>query len=93
MEVELRFFAMVREAVGTRSTTREFESGATVRDALAALENDYPELAGTLLTEDGEIARSLTVLRNGTNVTHFDGAGTELSGSDRLSITPPVTGG
>lgn len=93
MEVELRFFATVREAVGTRSTSYDFDPETTVRDVLAALETEYPELDGRLLDGDGEIARSVTVLRNGTNVTHAGGAMAELSDGDSLSITPPVTGG
>ena len=93
MELELRYFAMIREAVGERTTTREFDSGTTVRDVLAALENDHPDLEGTLLADDGTIARSVTVLRNGINVTHLDRGATELADGDTLSITPPVTGG
>ena len=92
MEIELRFFATVREAVGERTATWEFDSGATVRDALAAVEARYPELDSRLL-DDGSIARGITVLRNGTNVTHHEGAETELTAGDSLSITPPVTGG
>lgn len=93
MEIEFRLFATVRDAVGARTKLSEFETGATVRDALATLENDHPDLTGKTLTEGGEIARNITVLRNGTNVTHFEGAATELSDGDSLSITLPVTGG
>lgn len=92
MEVELRFFAMVREAVGERTVTREFEAGTTVLDVLQLLESAYPALEGTLV-EAGDVARSVTVLRNGTNVTHHADGATELRDGDRLSITPPVTGG
>ena len=92
MELELRFFATVREAIGASTARREFRAGATVQEVLAELESAYPELEGTLL--DGEeIAPSITVLRNGTHVVHFDGVETELTDGDRLSITPPVTGG
>jgi sulfur-carrier protein len=93
MELELRYFAMIREAVGERTTTREFDPETTVRDVLATLENDHPDLEGTLLADDGTIARSVTVLRNGTNVTHLERGATELADGDTLSITPPVTGG
>ena len=92
MEIELRFFATVREAVGERTTTRTVEQGATVRDVLAALEADYPSLDGTLL-EDGDVAGGITVLHNGTNVTNRAGNATELADGDALSITLPVTGG
>ena len=92
MEIELRLFATVREAVGERTKTCEFASGTTVRDVLSAMEAAHPTLADRLL-DGGKLSRSITVLRNGTNVTHFEGAATELRDGDRLSITPPVTGG
>ena len=92
MEIELRFFATVREAVGERTTTRTVDSGATVGDVLAGLEADYPSLDGTLL-EDGDVAGGITVLHNGTNVTNRAGSATWLADGDALSITLPVTGG
>lgn len=92
MELELRYFGTVRQAVGKSSERRQFESEATVRSVLYALEAEYAGLSGVLL-EDGEVAGGVTVLRNGTHVTHFDGVETRLADGDRLSITPPVTGG
>lgn len=93
MEIELRFFATVREAVGERTETRRFDPETTVGDVLGDLERRNPSLAGRLLGEDGTVSRSITVMRNGRNVTHHDGANTELTDGDSLSITPPVTGG
>ena len=92
MEVELRFFATVREAVGKRTATCTVEQGATVRDVLGALEAEHPALDGTLL-DDGDVAGGITVLHNGTNVVNRGGGATELADGDALSITLPVTGG
>ena len=92
MEIELRYFGTVREAVGESGERRSVDDGATVRSVLADLEREHPGLAGLLL-EDGEVAGGVTVLRNGTHVTHFEGVETTLEDGDRLSITPPVTGG
>ena len=93
VEVELRFFAMFRDEVGAKRLVREFEPGTTVGEALLAVESEFPSLAGRFVADDGGIGDALTVMRNGTNVTHFDGAGTTLTDGDRLSVTPPVTGG
>jgi len=92
MPVELRYFATVREAVGQRTETRDLPAGTTVRDVLAALEDEHPDLDGRLLDGEG-VADSVTVLRNGTHVTHLDGVDTPVSDGDRLAVTPPVTGG
>ena len=92
MEVELRLFATVRAAVGQRTLTRECDPGTTVAELLAALEEDYPPLEGRLL-DGSAVAGGVTVLRNGTHVTHFEGPETALADGDAVSITPPVTGG
>ncbi|WP_246986966.1 ubiquitin-like small modifier protein 1 [Halorientalis marina] len=92
MPVELRYFATVREAVGQRTETRELPAGTTIREVLATLEDEHPDLDGRLLDGEG-VADSVTVLRNGTHVTHLDGVDTELADGDHLAITPPVTGG
>ena len=92
MEIQLRYFGTVREAVGKPTESRSIEPGTTVHSVLAALENEYPELSGMLLDGDG-LSNSVTALRNGTHITHFDGIETEFADGDRLSITPPVTGG
>lgn len=92
MEVELRYFGTVREAVGKSTERRSVEAGTTVGSVLSDLEEEHSGLEGLLL-EDGGVAGGVTVLRNGTHVTHFEGVETVLEGDDRLSITPPVTGG
>jgi molybdopterin synthase sulfur carrier subunit len=92
MEIELRYFGTVRQAVGASTERRSVEDGSTVGSVLADLEADHAGLEGLLL-EDGEVAGGVTVLRNGTHVTHFEGVETALADGDRLSITPPVTGG
>jgi len=93
MHLELRFFATFRAVVGQKELDREFPDGATVGDVLAALEADYRDLEQQLLDEEGEIRPQLSVLKNGREVVHMQGAETHLSDGDSLSIFPPVAGG
>lgn len=103
VELELRFFATFREAVGQKEITREFDGdgagddgdddGVDVGSVLVALESEYPELAGELLGEDGDIRPQLSVLKNGREVVHLEGTETRLEAGDRLSVFPPVAGG
>lgn len=93
IELDLRFFATFRAAVGQKNLQRTFESGTTVGDVLATIESEYPELAGDLLDEEGEIKPQLSVLKNGREVVHMDGPATALEDGDRLSVFPPVAGG
>ena len=92
MNLELRFFATFREAVGQKTIEREYDDGATVGDVLAELEAEFDGLEGQLL-DDGAIRPQLSVLKNGRDVTHANGPETDLTGEDTLSVFPPVAGG
>jgi molybdopterin synthase sulfur carrier subunit len=92
-ELELRFFATFREAVGQKELRRAFEVDATVGGVLEGIETEFPELGGELLDADGEIQPQLSVLKNGREVVHLDGPETELADGDRVSVFPPVAGG
>lgn len=92
MELDLRFFATFREAVGRKEIDRSFDDDATVGDVLAALEDEYDGLEGQLLA-DGAIRQQLSVLKNGRDVTHQEGTETTLEDGDVVSVFPPVAGG
>jgi len=91
MELELRFFATFREAVGQKTIDREFDDGSRVGAVLDAIAEEFPDVE--LFDEDGEVRGHVTVLRNGQNVTHLDGLETTLEDGDTLSVFPPVAGG
>ncbi|QLG51028.1 ubiquitin-like small modifier protein 1 [Natrinema halophilum] len=92
MEIDLRFFATFREAVGEKERTRTVDDDATVGEVLAALEAEYDDLEGRLL-ESGTIRPQLSVLKNGRNVVHMAGVETTLRDGDVVSVFPPVAGG
>ena len=92
MDIQLRFFATFRDAVGQKSLARSVDDGATVGNVLEDLEAEYDGLDGRLL-EDGRVAQHLSVLKNGRDVAHLDGVDTDLEDDDVLSVFPPVAGG
>ncbi|SDX80164.1 ubiquitin-like small modifier protein 1 [Halobellus clavatus] len=91
MTFQLRFFATFREAVGTKTITREYDAD-TVGDVLVALESEFEGLAGEIL-EDGSVRPQVNVLLNGRDVEHESGVETPIDPDDTLSIFPPVAGG
>ena len=94
MEIELRFFATFRDAVGSKVRTRPIDAETTVGDVLGALEHEYDGLDGQLLTAQRDAIRpQLSVLKNGRNVVHMEGPETALDDGDVLSVFPPVAGG
>ena len=48
MQVPVRYFAAIREQVGTEAETVELADGATAADLLARLQALHPESAGLL---------------------------------------------
>jgi molybdopterin synthase sulfur carrier subunit len=93
MELELRFFANFRTAVGDKTIHREYDDGSTIGDVLRALEREFGGLEGEILDDDGEILPQLSVLKNGREVLHMEGTETTLEDGDRVSLFPPVAGG
>jgi molybdopterin synthase sulfur carrier subunit len=91
MTFQLRFFATFREAVGTKTITREYDAD-TVGDVLVALESEFEGLAGEIL-ENGSVRPQVNVLLNGRDVEHESGVETPIDPDDTLSIFPPVAGG
>jgi molybdopterin synthase sulfur carrier subunit len=92
MNVQLRFFATFREAVGTKVVEREYDEDTTVGEVLRGLEDEYDGLDGQLV-ENGDLRPHINVLKSGREVLHLDGMDTELEDGDQLSIFPPVAGG
>ena len=93
MQLELKFFATFREAVGSKYLDREYDADeVTVREVLADLEAEYEGLSGQLLG-DGGLRSQINVLKNGREVLHIDGPDTPLSDGDTLAVFPPVAGG
>ncbi len=85
MKIELRFFAGVREAVGTGAETIDVPADVTTVGALRTL----------LVARGGAWAQALTegrVLRMACNQRMCD-AGTALADGAEVAFFPPVTGG
>lgn len=92
MELELRFFATFRQAVGQKSLTEAYDGEViTVGELLRNLETEYPDIE--VLEDDGTVRGFITVLKNGREITYIDGLDTKLEDGDTLSVFPPVAGG
>ena len=89
MELELRFFANFREAVGQKTLEREYPDGAVVGDVLGDLAEEF----GLDLFEDGDLRPQLSIMKNGKDVVHLASLDTPLGDGDTLSVFPPVAGG
>lgn len=91
--MEVRFYATLRDIVGGRTVEVDLKAGATVRDLLARLFEQFPDLEPRVVDETGELRRAVNVFVNGRSVRYLEGLDTELQLHDELAIFPPVAGG
>lgn len=78
MQIKVLLFALYREQVGEHKLQLELPPGATVGDAKAALETQYPlKLSGGMAALNEELAQLSSLLKEG----------------DELAFLPPVSGG
>jgi molybdopterin converting factor subunit 1 len=81
MQVQVRYFAAVREKVGKDADELTVPAGATVGQARAALTERYPQLASTLAGCAAAVNRA------------YASPETTLAEGDELVFIPPLGGG
>lgn len=90
--VTVKFFATVREAVGTRSTEIEAED---IRSLLEKLKTSYGKrFIETVIDEETDkLKRFYQCMVNGKRIELLDGYDTLLQDGDSVALFPPVGGG
>ncbi|MFX1369729.1 MAG: ubiquitin-like small modifier protein 1 [Promethearchaeota archaeon] len=88
----VKFFATVREAVGTRSVQLD---AANIREVLELLQNQYGKaFTDTVIDEEtGTLKRFFSCMVNGKRIELLDSYETKLKDGDAVAIFPPVGGG
>jgi molybdopterin converting factor subunit 1 len=81
MDIQVRFFASIREKLRRSEATCSLPDGATVRDLVDQLCREHPPLAGVR-----------GALRVAVNQEYVD-AQHPLSDNDEVALIPPVSGG
>ena len=67
--------------------------GATVSDALGALEQRYPGFHDRLYDADGKLRQFINIYVNDADIRFHQGLETPVGERDELSIVPAVAGG
>ena len=77
----------------TNGRSRVAAEGATVEEALAGLEREFPGLREQLRDQNGEVRSFINVFVNGTEIRLLQGPATPLREADEISIVPAMAGG
>ncbi len=91
MSVTIRIPTTLRTLTGGESTVQV--DGATVGEALAALESSNPGFHDRLFEEDGTLRRFVNVFVADDDVRYLDGTDTPVPEGGEISIIPAVAGG
>ena len=68
-------------------------TGRTVRDLLEDLDDRYPGIKGTIITEDGTLHRFVNLYVNDEDVRFTGSLDTSVTEGDTIAILPAVAGG
>lgn len=94
MEVEVKFYAMLREATGKKREAVELPEKSSVGDLMDLLVGQYGVEFGRYIYDEKKKVRDyLSFMLNGINVNSLGGFNTVLRDGDVLAILPPVGGG
>ena len=91
MPVDVRLPTVLRQYAGGQATVQA--NGATLREVFEDLVQQFPQLSGQVVTEDGALHKFVNVYVNDDDIRYLDKLDTKLSGDETISILPAVAGG
>jgi molybdopterin synthase sulfur carrier subunit len=91
--MQVKFYASLRQAAGTKMIDIEVQPGFTIHDVLVEVTRRYPVLEKFIWKDQGELAEIVHVFINGENIRHLSGLNTPLKAEDHVDIFPPLVGG
>jgi sulfur-carrier protein len=89
--VEVRLPNIFRPLAGGEASVKA--EGATLREVFEDLAYQYPGLAGSLLTPEGDMHRHLNVFLNDDDVRYLGRLDAKVTSSDTVTLMPAVAGG
>jgi molybdopterin synthase sulfur carrier subunit len=93
ISMQVKFYASLRQAAGTKMTDVEVSTGTSVRDVLVEVTHRYPSLDKFIWKDQGELSEHAHVFVNGENIRRLDGLDTAIKPDDHVDIFPPLVGG
>jgi MoaD family protein len=91
--MQVKLYASLRQAAGTKMVEVDFHPGITIRDILTGLTQHFPALTKYVWSVNGELAEYVHVFVNSENIRHLAGLDTPIKPDDHVDIFPPLVGG
>jgi molybdopterin synthase sulfur carrier subunit len=91
--MEVRFYAMLREAVGGKMAVFDLPAGATAKTLLDAASQRFPPLATLIWDSNGDLGAYVKVFVDGREIRNLDGIHTPVPPDADVAIFPPSAGG
>ncbi len=92
--MQVKFYAALRQIVGSKMVQVQLDPGDTVRSVLMRLTGQFPELGRAVWDEAGHLTDYVHVFVNGREVKYLpDKLDTRLQETNSLDVFPPVAGG
>ena len=94
MEVEVRYYTVLREITGKRSELVEVQENSSVSNLIQLLIKKYGECFSSHIYDTRQGLRNqVSYMLNGVNINKRKGVDTLLQDNDVFSFLPPVGGG
>ena len=94
MRVQIRYYAMARDAAGKRDEDVTLPEGSTVLDLVNVLMELYgPTFKGLVYDDGGRLLDYLMFSVNDVDIMGLEGFETTLRDGDTVRVMPPIGGG
>ena len=93
MNIEVRFYSLLRLKLGNASIQLTLDQPLPVRELLDQVSSHFDHDLRPDLLEDGGIKKGTMLLVDGKNVLHLDQLDTQIDQDCVVSIFPPAGGG
>jgi MoaD family protein len=94
VEVEVKYYAMIRDKAGKKTEKVALPSKSSVKDLVENLIERYgDEFENYIYNNEKQVRDYLSFMLNGINVNSLDGFNTILRDGDTFSMLPPIGGG
>jgi molybdopterin synthase sulfur carrier subunit len=91
--MQVKLYASLRQAAGTKMMDVEVHAGSPIRDVLVEVTRRFPVLEKSIWKDQGELTEFVHVFINGENIRHIAGLDSPLKEEDHVDIFPPLVGG